>query len=79
MALVAALVASAPAAYVALPLALLAVRLGTLVGTRRTYERGGPWYWSSPLADAAAWCSLVAGAARRVLRRPERWRDRTYA
>lgn len=79
LALVAALAASAPAAHVALPFALLAVRLGTLAGTRRTYERGGPWYWASPLADALAWCSLVAGAARRVLRRPERWRDRTYA
>lgn len=74
-----AVAAGAPFAHIALPFALLAVRLGTLAGTRRAYERGGPWYWASPLADVVAWCALVAGAARRVFRRPERWRDRTYA
>jgi dolichol-phosphate mannosyltransferase len=79
VALAAAVVSGASIVHVAVPLALVAVRLGTLAGTRRAYERGGPWYWSSPLADVVAWCSLVAGVARRVLRRPERWRDRTYA
>jgi dolichol-phosphate mannosyltransferase len=77
--LVAALVAGAPIAHVVLPAALLAMRLGMLVGTRRAYELGGPWYWASPLADALAWWSLAGGVARRALRRPERWRDRTYA
>ena len=78
VALVVALASGAPVAYAALPAALLAVRLGTLVGTRRAYERGGPWYWMSPLADALAWCALVTGAARHALHRPERWRGRTY-
>lgn len=78
VALVVAITSGASASHVALPAALLAVRLGTLVGTRRAYERGGAWYWASPVADALAWWALVAGVARRALRRPERWRDRTY-
>jgi len=78
-ALVVALSTGATTMHVALPAALLAIRLGTLVGTRRAYERGGAWYWASPLADGLAWLALVAGVARRVLRRPERWRGRTYS
>ena len=38
----------------ALDVALLAVRLGTLAGTRRAYERADLPYWLSPLADAVA-------------------------
>lgn len=53
---------------------LLALRLGTLVGTRRAYERPGPAYWASPLADG-----LAAGRLTQAALRPERtWRGRTY-
>ena len=39
--------------------ALLAVRLGTLVGTARAYERRGLAYWLSPAADLAATAALA--------------------
>lgn len=53
---------------------LLAARLGTLAGTRRAYERPGPAYWCSPLADG-----LAAARLTQVALRPERtWRGRTY-
>jgi dolichol-phosphate mannosyltransferase len=59
----------------ALDLALLALRLGTLVGTRRAYRHPGPGYWLSPLADGPAAVRLTQAALR-----PERtWRGRTYA
>ena len=58
----------------ALDVALLAVRLGTLAGTRRAYEGAGPPYWLSPLADPAAVGRVVWGAVR-----PGRtWRGRSY-
>ena len=58
----------------ALDVALLAVRLGTLAGTRRAYERADLPYWLSPLADPAAVVRVVWGAVR-----PGRtWRGRTY-
>ena len=58
----------------ALDVALLAVRLGTLAGTRRAYERADLPYWLSPLADPAAVGRVVWGAVR-----PGRtWRGRTY-
>ena len=38
---------------------LLAVRLGTLAGTARVYERRGAAYWLSPTADLAATAALV--------------------
>jgi dolichol-phosphate mannosyltransferase len=54
--------------------ALLALRIGTLFGTRRAYERPGPAYWLSPLADP-----LVAARLTQSTIRPERtWRGRTY-
>lgn len=57
-----------------LDLALLALRLGTLAGTRRAYERPGPAYWLSPLADL-----LAAARLTQVVGRPERtWRGRAY-
>ena len=57
-----------------LDVVLLAVRLGTLAGTRRAYERADLPYWLSPLADPAAVGRLVWGAVR-----PGRtWRGRTY-
>jgi dolichol-phosphate mannosyltransferase len=52
----------------------LALRAGTLVGTRRAYDRPGLWYWASPLADAAAAARLTQAA----LRPERRWRGRTY-
>lgn len=58
----------------ALDVALLAARIGTLVGTARAYERRGLAYWSSPLADAPAAVALVRGA----LSRRQVWRGRSY-
>lgn len=58
----------------ALDLVLLAVRLGTLVGTRRAYERRGAPYWMSPLADPLAVLALVCG----LISRRQRWRGRVY-
>ena len=55
-------------------LAALAMRLGTLGGTRRSYRQVGPVYWLSPLADPCA----VAAVAVSTLRRSNRWRGRSY-
>lgn len=54
---------------------LLAVRIGTLVGTRRAYARIDASYWLSPLADPLAAIAIVRGIARR---RRQTWRGRTY-
>ena len=54
---------------------LLAARLGTLVGTRRAYDRTGPAYWLSPLADPLAVAAIGRGIARRGR---QTWRGRTY-
>jgi dolichol-phosphate mannosyltransferase len=59
----------------ALDLVLLALRGGTLVGTRRAYTTTGPAYWASPLADPIGAFTLAAGIARR---RRQTWRGRTY-
>lgn len=53
---------------------LLAARLGTLVGTRRAYERGGLSYWLSPVADPIAATALALG----IGRRRNVWRGRRY-
>ncbi len=59
----------------ALDVTLLAVRIGTLVGTRRAYRAPGLTYWLSPLLDLPVAARLTAGAVR-----PSRsWRGRTYA
>lgn len=55
-------------------LALVALRLGTLVGTARAYERTDAAYWASPLADVPATVALGLG----VFRRRQVWRGRTY-
>lgn len=55
--------------------AALAVRVGTLVGTRRAYERRGAAYWASPLADPLALAATVAG----LVRRSTTWRGRRVA
>lgn len=54
---------------------LLANRLGTLVGTRRTYDRADLAYWSSPLADLVSVAAIAGGIARRGT---QTWRGRTY-
>jgi len=54
--------------------ALLAARLGVLVGTRRVYRAAGPLYWLSPLADIAAFAALAAS----VFRRTQTWKGRRY-
>ncbi len=55
---------------------LLALRLGTLVGTRRAYERIDAAYWASPLADPIAAAAIARGIARRGR---QVWRGRSYA
>ncbi|MDQ6943302.1 MAG: glycosyltransferase [Candidatus Eremiobacteraeota bacterium] len=52
--------------------ALVFMRLGVLVGTRRAYVRPSFAYWLSPLADVPAVALLIASA----LRRSHVWRGR---
>jgi len=55
--------------------ALLALmRLGTLVGTARAYERRGLGYWLSPFADLLVWFVVVRG----VIAPSREWRGRKY-
>uniref|UniRef100_A0A831TKT9 Glycosyltransferase n=1 Tax=Thermorudis peleae TaxID=1382356 RepID=A0A831TKT9_9BACT len=54
-------------------LALLAVRLGVLAGTRRAYLNRRWWYWLSPLADLPVLIEIW----RRAAKRRHRWRGRT--
>ncbi|MGD9701629.1 MAG: glycosyltransferase family 2 protein [Acidimicrobiia bacterium] len=58
----------------ALDAALLLVRIGTLFGTRRAYERVTAAYWLSPLADLPAAVRLAWSIARPS----RRWRGRSY-
>lgn len=65
-----------PAASVllAINVGLLGMRFGLLLPLRASYsERGAP-FWLSPLADPLAAARLVLSS----LRRPRRWRGRTY-
>ena len=55
---------------------LLAVRFGTLAGTRTAYSRVDAAYWLSPLADVPAAVTIARGVFRRG---PHTWRGRTYA
>jgi dolichol-phosphate mannosyltransferase len=55
---------------------LAAIRLGTLVGTRRAYERNDVTYWASPLADPIAAAAIARGIVRRGR---QTWRGRSYA
>ncbi len=59
----------------AVDLALVAVRLGTLAGTRTAYTRNDVAYWLSPLADPLAAFAIGRGIARRGR---QTWRGRTY-
>lgn len=54
---------------------MVAVRLGTLAGTRRSYRSANGAYWLSPLADGVAAAALVRGIV--MPRQP--WRGRSYA
>ena len=56
-------------------LALAAMRLGTLAGTRTAYTRNDAAYWLSPLADPLAAFAIVRGIARGAR---QTWRGRTY-
>jgi dolichol-phosphate mannosyltransferase len=56
--------------------ALLMLRLGTLVGTRRAYARTDAAYWASPLADPIAAAAIARGITRRGR---QTWRGRSYA
>ena len=58
-------------------IALVAMRFGTLVGTRKSYATNDLAYWLSPFADVIAWWALVIGVVRRE--KPQTWRGRTYA
>jgi len=53
---------------------LLLVRLGTLIGTVRAYERPRLGYWLSPVADLLAWFVVVRG----IVAPSREWRGRTY-
>jgi dolichol-phosphate mannosyltransferase len=53
---------------------LLVVRLGTLVGVRRAYERPGIGYWLSPVADLLAWVVVARG----IVSPSREWRGRQY-
>jgi dolichol-phosphate mannosyltransferase len=59
----------------AVDLALAALRLGTLAGTRRAYTRIDAAYWLSPLADPLAAVAIGQGIARRGR---QTWRGRSY-
>ena len=64
----------ARSALLGLTLGLLGIRLGLLVALRGNYAtRGLPW-WMSPLADPLAAVRIVWSS----IRRPRRWRSRTY-
>lgn len=58
-----------------LDVALSAMRIGTLVGTRPAYRRRGWAFWLSPLADPLAAAALLWGS---VTRR-QTWKRRRYA
>lgn len=55
-------------------LVLVLGRVGTLVGTSRSYDRRGLAYWASPLADGPATVALAGG----LIRRRQTWRGRVY-
>jgi dolichol-phosphate mannosyltransferase len=58
-----------------LDVVLLMVRLGTLGGTAKAYERHGAAYWLSPFADAVAAVALARG----IVARRQTWRGRSYS
>ncbi len=59
-----------------LDVALVAGRLGTLWGTRRSYDRNDVAYWLSPFADVPAAVAIALGIRRGTR---QRWRGRAYS
>jgi len=57
-------------------IALAAIRIGTLAGTRTSYDRADTAYWLSPLADLASVTAIATGIARKGR---QTWRGRTYS
>lgn len=60
----------------AVDVALAAIRIGTLAGTRRAYAGNDAGYWLSPLADPLAAIAIALGIIRRGR---QTWRGRTYS
>ncbi|MBI3790390.1 MAG: glycosyltransferase [Gemmatimonadetes bacterium] len=54
---------------------LVAIRLLLLAALRESYDRPGPTFWLSPLADAAAAVRILLS----TVRRRRSWRGRAYA
>ena len=67
-------VGPARSALLGLTLGLLGMRLGLLVALRGNYATRGLAWWLSPLADPLAAIRIVWSS----IRRPRRWRSRTY-
>ncbi|MEM9749309.1 MAG: hypothetical protein AAF945_21690, partial [Actinomycetota bacterium] len=59
----------------AIDLVGVALRLGTLAGTRSAFDRADSGYWASPLADVPATIALADGIRRRGR---QTWRGRDY-
>ena len=57
-----------------LDIALTGARLGTLIGTRRAYDRSDTAYWLSPFADPLAALAIARG----ILLPRQPWRGRYY-
>lgn len=66
---------AARSALLGFTLGLLGMRLGLLVALRGNYATRGLAWWLSPLADPLAAVRIVWSS----IRRPRRWRSRTYA
>ena len=54
--------------------AAMLLRLGTLLGAHRAYERPRVGYWLSPFADLLAWIVVVGG----IVSPSRQWRGREY-
>lgn len=57
---------------------LLALRIGTLFGTKRAYVNRGVGYWLSPAADVIAWAVVLVGTIRHFVGADVSWRGRSY-
>lgn len=57
---------------------LLALRIGTLFGARRTYVDRRLSYWLSPFADVIAWAVIALGVIRHFIGADVTWRGRSY-
>ena len=57
---------------------LLAIRIGTLVGSSSSYPQRKWSFWLSPLADVLAWSIVARGVIRHFVGAPVVWRGRTY-